>query len=48
MQQNNNQVIKDIVLIGGGHAHVFVLKNFTMRPEPGVRITLIAKDVMTP
>ena len=48
MKSRRQTIIRDIVLVGGGHSHVFVLKNFTMHPEPGVRITLVAKDVMTP
>jgi selenide,water dikinase len=38
----------DIVLLGGGHAHVHVLAAFAMRPMPGVRLTLVTRDLNTP
>ena len=38
----------DIVLVGGGHAHVHVLAAFGKWRDPNVRVTLIARDLMTP
>jgi selenide,water dikinase len=40
--------MKDLVLVGGGHAHVHVLTRFARRPMPGVQVTLVARDVRTP
>jgi selenide,water dikinase len=37
----------DIVLLGCGHAHLEVLRRFAKRPEPGVRLTLIAREPET-
>lgn len=32
---------RDLVLVGGGHAHALVLRMWAMAPLPGVRLTLI-------
>src|SRR5277367_5772402 len=38
----------DILLLGAGHAHVEVLRQFAKRPQPGVRLTLIGREPETP
>ena len=45
---NNNITLKNLVLVGGGHAHVHVIKMLGMKPIDGVHVTVITKDVETP
>jgi selenide, water dikinase len=48
MQSSEQTVLRDLVLVGGGHSHVGVLRMLAMKPEPGLRITVICTDTDTP
>jgi hypothetical protein len=39
---------RDLVLVGGGHAHVLALRMLAMRPLAGLRVTLVSESVDTP
>jgi selenide,water dikinase len=40
--------IADIVLVGGGHAHVQALRAFARWPEGAARLTLVSNELATP
>ena len=41
-------LVKELVLLGGGHSHVVVLKMLAMNPIPGLQVTLISPEYRTP
>jgi pyridine nucleotide-disulfide oxidoreductase family protein len=48
MQNNHYPTQKKLVLIGGGHSHVIVLRLLGKNPLPGLHLTLITPDEYTP
>ena len=37
-------MIRQLLLIGGGHSHIEVIRRFGLSPEPGVAVTLLSPD----
>ncbi len=36
-----------LLLIGGGHSHVEVLRRFALQPDPAIELTLVSPDALT-
>lgn len=47
-KQRSQPIVRDLVLVGGGHSHAIALKKFGMKPLPGVRLTLMTDVAHTP
>lgn len=48
MNLNPTPIVSDLVLLGGGHANIQVLKMLAMNPIGGLRITLISDQTHSP
>jgi selenide,water dikinase len=46
--QSQHPILADLVLVGGGHAQIAVLKAFAMKPVPGLRLTIVTSSSCTP
>lgn len=41
-------MVRELVLVGGGHTHALVLRRWAMDPQPGVRVTLVNPSPVAP
>lgn len=46
--QPTTPIVKHLLLVGGGHSHLSVLRRLAMRPVPGLATTLVSRDIVTP
>ena len=45
---NTAPVVRDVVLVGGGHSHVLLIRRWAMQPIAGVRLTLVSNSFESP
>lgn len=48
MNRTSAPIVSDLVLLGGGHANIQVLKKLAMKPIAGLRVTLISDQTHAP
>ncbi len=48
MRPNPRPSVSDLLLVGGGHSHIEVLRALAMAPLAGVRVTLLAREAHSP
>ncbi|MDC1383514.1 selenide, water dikinase SelD [Candidatus Puniceispirillum sp.] len=48
MKKPSTPTLGELVFLGGGHAQVSAIKNFAMFPVPGLRLTIVTSDYLTP
>ncbi|MCV6603723.1 MAG: FAD-dependent oxidoreductase [Porticoccaceae bacterium] len=46
--QHSAPALKQLVLVGGGHAHALVIRRWAIKPLPGVRMVLVSPNWQTP
>ncbi len=42
------RIVKELLIVGAGHAHLEVLRRFAATPPPDARLTLLTREVHTP
>lgn len=48
MREAGTPAFADLLLLGGGHAHVEVLRRLALRPVSGLRVTVLCREPHTP
>jgi len=46
--QASEPLVKHLLLVGGGHSHLAVLRGLGMRPVPGLMVTLVSREILVP